>query len=154
MEYNSRLKAEQGDIFNLDENKFDSAIAFVAGGFTGLNTDFRENFEKLKNSRIAYIIYSDKINSPIARFYKSRGELFESEEEIFNYIDNEVKDALDNALTIGNRIAISGIWIRGFDQVKNEKWMMKSLNSWLDGNSNAEITLIDRDDNLKKHGIL
>lgn len=154
MEYNSRLKIENGDIFKLDENVFDSAIVYVAGGFTGINTDFRENFEKLKNSRIAYLIYSDRLNSPISKFYKSRGELFESEDEIINYIDNEVKEALDTALSIGNRIAISGMWIRGIDQVKNEKWMMKSLSSWLDSHQEAKVTLIDKNDNICKHGII
>lgn len=154
MKYNTRLKIEKGDIFKIDEDLFDSAIVFVAGGFTGIHTDFRENFENLKNSRIAYLIYSDSINSPIAKFYKSRAELFESEVEIINYIDNEIKKALNNALSIGNRIAISGIWIRGLDQIKNEKWMVQALSDWLDSYPDAEVTLIDKDDNIHKHQIV
>lgn len=151
------LKTEKGNIFQLDERKYDIAIAFVAGGFTGINTAFNNNFANISKSSIGYILYSDGTNPKIrnhAKLYKSRRELFESEEEIVEYIDNIVSSALDEAISIGNRIAISGIWIRGLEQIKNETWMVESVQEWLKSHTSVEITIVDIEDNINKHNIL
>ena len=149
------LKSIQGDIFNLDENSYDVAIAFVAGGFTGINTSFNQCSERIEISKtLPYLIYSDKKNKKKHKFYKSRVEMFLSEPEIPNYIDEVVCSALEEAFNEGKHIAISGMWIRGLDQIKNEKWMVESIKRWIDVHPEAEVTIIDIADNINKHGIL
>lgn len=151
------LKAVQGNIFQLDESIYDVVIAFVAGGFSGINTDFLINFENINKSLIPYIVYSDNQRGYLrnnSKFYKSRRELFDTEEEIALYIDSTVFQALDLAVTKGNRIAISGIWIRELDHVKNEKWMVEAINRWLIHHPDVEVTIVDIQDSIAKHNIL
>lgn len=148
------INAIQGDIFNLEDNNYDIAIAFVAGGFSGINASFRQNYKRIQNSILPYLIYSDKKNEINSKFYKSRIELFDSATEFQEYIDLIVTSALEDAARIGERIAISGMWIRGLDQIKNETWMIESILRWLDTHPNAEVTIVDISDNINKHGIL
>ena len=149
------LKSIKGDIFNLDENSYDMAITFVAGGFTGINTAFNQFSKRIENSKTPpYLIYSDKRNKKDHKFYKSRVEMFLSEAEIQSYIKEVVESALEDAFSKGKRIAISGMWIRGLDQVKNETWMVESISQWLDDHPQSEVTIVDIADNINKHGIL
>lgn len=153
--YNSNLKSIQGDIFRLDDNLIDTAIAFVAGG--GIGFHFKKNLHRIENSEIAYLIFTDGYNHSSegsTKPYKSRVEMFISDEEIRGYIDRVMCSALDDAYSIGNRIATSGMWIRGLDQIKNETWMVESISHWLDSHPEAQVTIIDIADNINRHGIL
>ena len=149
------LKSIQGDIFNLDENSYDVAITFVAGGYTRINFGFDQFSKRNENSNTPpYLIYSDKKDGKKHKFYKSRVEMFLSEAEIQSYINEVVGSALEDAFSKGKRIAISGIWIRGLDQIKNETWMVESISRKLDDHPQSEVTIVDIADNINKHGIL
>lgn len=140
------LTIKKGDIFKLDESLYDAVIAFVAGGYTGINMSVNRSLTHIGNSSIAYLLFSDGVNrniSSVSKRYKSRREQFGSEEEIIRYIEDTVSFSLDEAIKVGNRIATSGIWIRGLDQKKNEQWMEETINKWLAKHPDAEVTLVD-----------
>lgn len=140
------LTIKKGDIFKLDESLYDAAIAYVVGGYTGINISVNRSLTHIGNSSIAYLLFSDEVNrniSSVSKRYKSRRKHFDSEEEIIRYIEDTVSFSLDEAIKVGNRIATSGIWIRGLDQKKNEQWMEETINKWLAKHPDAEVTLVD-----------
>lgn len=156
MKFNSRLKAIQGDAYDLDENLYDAAVIFSACGYTGHTVGLHQNGKKIETSKIAYLILLDNKSSlrPGLPYYKGWQDQFTSEKEIEEYIHEMVFQTLDAVSKVGKRIAFCGIWIRYMDKRRNETMTAKAISDWLDVNPQAAVTLIDRTDCFNRHQIL
>lgn len=139
-----RLTALRGDIFSLDESKYDAAVAFVHGGYNGFDCMLADSREKIAQSKIGYVIYRDYVHrgQPYRPFIADYRR-FRNEQEAVDYVKKMIPEALDFALECGNRIAFHGLQIHGWDEETNEKLSVSVVRDWLDEHQQASVTMVD-----------
>lgn len=153
MEWNKRLKAVKGNVYELDENLYDAAVVFHNGGYSGHSVYFDRAKDKIALSRIGYIIYMDRSNDFNFPLFIGWIDGFTSY-GVTKYINKMVNQTLDDAYTLGKRIAFCGIWIRKMDKRTNELITARAVSRWLDRHEDAHVTLIDNTDCFNRHHIL
>ena len=142
--FRPRLRALNGDIFDLDESKYDAAIAFVHGGSNNLNYLLRVNNELIAKSKIKYVIYHDSVHRDLPyRQFISDFRRFANEQVIVDYIKKMIPESLDFALKFGNCIAFHGLQIHGWNEEKNEKLTVSVVRDWLDKHPEVTVTMVD-----------
>lgn len=142
--FRPRLRALNGDIFALDESKYDAAIAFVRGGSNDLNYLLRVNNESIAKSKIKYVIYHDSVHRDLPyRQFIADFRRFANEQVIVDYIKKMIPESLDFALKFGNCIAFHGLQIHGWNEEKNEKLTVSVVRDWLDKHPEVTVTMVD-----------
>lgn len=148
----NRLRAVQGDIYDLDEAEYNAAVVFVKWGYNCLSADLIRNEERIAQSRIAYLVYSDsRMRMRYSHSFRPYLPMFRSQEDAEGYIRSMVHHSLDYAQRAGNRIAFHGVQIHGMDEVHNEKVTIEAVKEWLDRNQKASVTLVDKFGSFNRH---
>lgn len=147
---NNRLRAVKGDIFDLDEDEYDVAVAFVRHGYNGLSCGLHTNYNHIKESRIAYLIYTNSGNR-LHPYFRPMLRLFPSQEAAEKHIRYKVMESLDLAVACGNRIAFHGVQIKGMEVRHNEIVTIETVKEWLSYNPEASVTLVDLYGGFNRH---
>lgn len=125
----NRLLAVKGDIYDLADAEYATAVVFVRWGYNCLSGDLMRNEERITQSRIAYLVYSDsRIRMRYSHSFRPYLHMFRSQEDAEGYIRSMVHHSLDYAQRAGNRIAFHGVQIYRMDEVHNEKVTIEVVN--------------------------